>query len=210
MRGGTVVKVRGESHRRNGCRPIQAVPRGRRRPRHSSIGAVMNDDRSQDENRRARWLFREELNRFSTEVLGVDWALLTVHSRLSDFDSLLPRDELARRIEGTFGIPANNVFADPSCTVVGLLRRLPRPSRDIQTVIREELGFRELLPAEPGAADRMVRVMAGVVSTSQTVADLEHRLRSAFESSTTRAARPTFARWGWLAEDVFARTRSQS
>jgi hypothetical protein len=43
-------------------------------------------------------------NDFLEHVLGLPWALVTDGSRLADFEGLMPRDELERRILRRYGL----------------------------------------------------------------------------------------------------------
>lgn len=178
---------------------------------HSGPGkTTVNKDRDRDKSRRSRWLLRDEFSRFATEVLRADWALLSAYSRLSDFDTLMSRGELAKRIEETFGVRTHEVLAEPAPALIDILGRAPRAPLPLERVIEEELEFRELLPRDAASRGRLVRVLTEVANDCRTVRDLKHRLESAYLSATERTDRADFSHWTWLAEDILTRTsRSQ-
>jgi hypothetical protein len=142
--------------------------------------------------------------RFTEEVLGIPWLLASYGTRLSDFTSLAPREELNERIIAAFDIDPAALPDDFLLTLLERYHELHPLAHDSpQDAIAWSLRLNDVLEPETLPSPSLLDGLLSTLNRSADIKTLQSRLPAVFWSEFGKKS-TRFERWDWLAEDLWS------
>jgi len=148
--------------------------------------------------------------RFSEEVLGIPWLLASHGTRLSDFSSLAPHEELSARILEAFDIDTASLPDDLLLTLFERFHELHPLTHDSpQDAITWALRLNNVLAPESQPSPSLLDGLLSTLNRSADIKTLQSRLPAILWSEFGRKG-TKFERWDLLAEDLWSIRQPQA